>query len=65
VLKNDEFCRNYNEYSAEQVPSGPLPSVTPELQPEAVHWYQTLSERAWTQVRGGTDLPSVADEHQA
>src|SRR5262249_60545489 len=27
------------------------------------HWYQTLSEAACTQVRGGTVLPSVADEH--
>ena len=30
-----------------------------------MHWYQTLFEAAWTQVRGGTDLPSVAELHHA
>jgi hypothetical protein len=39
--------------------------VTPGSQPAAPHWYHCESERDWTQVRGGTDLPSVADEHQA
>ena len=47
------------------MPTGPLP-VLGALEadchaPSAPHWYQSASELDWTQVRVGTDFPSVAE----
>ena len=57
----------YSGYESEHAPIGPVAVAgsTPLAQCVPTHWYQTLSEAAWTQVRGGTLRPSVADEHHA
>jgi len=46
-----------------QSPMGPVLAValTGVTQPWPLHWYHLLSERACTQVRAGTLVPSVAD----
>jgi hypothetical protein len=46
------------------VPAGPAPLETGVAQPVPSHWYQTESDAACTQVRGGSAAPSVADWHQ-
>jgi len=58
--------RDHRGYSCEHAPAGPVAAAlsTGVTQVVPSHWYHTLSADFWTQVRGGTARPSVADWHQ-